>query len=98
MADDFIGGLGAGSSSDGSPSGGGTNAGSTADILRNQVLSQLTVTLGQVTAALQAAFPQASTNLTTTATGGTHAVPANAVFFMPVIINGTTYKVALFAS
>jgi hypothetical protein len=96
MADDFVNGLGGSGAGDAPGGGGGTNAGSTADILRNQVLSQLTTTLGQVTTALQAAFPQASTNLTTTATGGTHAVPANAFQFLTITINGVAYKVALF--
>lgn len=95
MADDFIGALG--SSTPGGGQIGGANTNTTADQLRNQVLSQLTTNLAAVTAALQAAFPQASSNLVTSATGGSHAVPANAVFFMPVVINGTTYKVALFA-
>ena len=75
---------------------GGANTSTTADQLRNQVLSQVATNLAAVTAALQAAFPQASSNLVTTATGGTHAVPANAAEFLPVVINGTTYKIALF--
>lgn len=91
----FIGNLGTAAPGGGQV--GGANTNTTADQLRNQVLSQLTTNLAAVTAALQAAFPQASTNLTTSATGGSHAVPANAVFFMPVVINGIAYKVALFA-
>ena len=94
MANDFIGGLGA--STPGGGQIGGANTNTTADQLRNQILSQLTTTLADVVTALQAAFPQASTNLVTSATGGSHAVPANAAFFMPVVINGTTYKIALF--
>ncbi len=97
MADDFINGLGgADGGAAGPQSGGGTAAGTTADILRNQLLSQLIVSLGNVSSALQAAFPQASTALTTTAIGGTHAVPANAVQFLTITVNGTAYKVALF--
>ncbi len=95
MADDFVNGLG-GSATGDAPSGGGINAGSTADILRNQVLSQLATSLAALVPAFQAAFPQASTNLTTTATGGTHAVPANAAQFLTITINGTAYKIALF--
>lgn len=91
----FIGSLGA--STPGGAQVGGANTNTTADQLRNQVLSQLTTTLGDVVTALQSAFPQASSNLVTTATGGSHAVPANAVFFLPVVINGITYKVALFS-
>lgn len=96
MADDFISGLGGGSSMAEGGSGGGTNAGSTADILRNQVLSQLTTTLQQVATALQSAFPQAGSNLTTTATGGSHAVPGSAAQFLTVTINGVAYKAALY--
>ncbi len=57
--------------------------------LRNQVLSQLVT-------ALMNAFPQASSELTTSATGGSHAVPADAVQFLTITINGTPYKIALF--
>lgn len=98
MADDFVNSLGgAGDQSSGSgPSGGGTNAGSTADILRNQVLSQLTTTLGQVTVALQAAFPQASTNLTTTATAGTQTLPAKPAEFLSITVSGVAYKIPLY--
>ena len=92
MSDTFVNSLGNGVA--GAQSG---NTSTTADQLRNQVLSQLATSLASVVTALQAAFPQASTNLVTTATGGSHAVPADAVLFMPVVINGTTYKVALFA-
>lgn len=94
MADDFVNSLG-GSTPEGSQVG-GANTNTTADQLRNQVLSQLTTTLGAVNTSLQSAFPQASANLTTTATAGTHAVPANAAQFLAITINGVAYKVALF--
>jgi len=94
MGEDFVNSLGG--AAPGGGQSGGANTNTTADQLRNQVLSQLTTTLQDVVDALQAAFPQAATNLATTATAGTHAVPTNAVFFMPVVINGVTYKVALY--
>lgn len=90
---DFIGNLGGGV---GGQQVGGANTNTTADQLRNQVLSELTTTLSQVVTALQAAFPQASANLTTTATGGSHAVPGNAAEFLTITINGVSYKLALF--
>lgn len=94
MADNFIDSLGG--SAPGGGQVGGANTNTTADQLRNQVLSKLSTDLVALTAAFQAAFPQASTNLTTIATGGSHAVPANAFEFLTITINGTAYKIALF--
>jgi hypothetical protein len=94
MSDTFVNSLG--SSTTGGQQVGGANTNTTADQLRNQVLSQLATSLASVVTALQAAFPQASTNLTTTATAGTHTVPASAAEFLTITINGTAYKVALF--
>lgn len=79
MPDDFIGGLGAG--------GGGTNT--TADQLRNQVLSQLVTVLSTL-------FPQASAAVTATATAGAATLPANPTAFLTITLNGTAYKVALY--
>jgi len=39
----------------------------------------------------------AGTTLATTATGGAETLPANPVAFLPVLINGTSYKIALYA-
>lgn len=94
MADDFVNSLG-GSTPEGGQVG-GANTNTTADQLRNQVLSQLAVTLATLVTALQAAFPQASNNLTTTATAGSHTVPTSAAEYLTITINGTSYKVALF--
>lgn len=94
MADDFIGGLG-GSTPEGSQVG-GANTNTTADQLRNQVLSKLAVSLGGVVTALQAAFPQASTSLTTTATAGTQTLPAKPAEFLSITVNGVAYKIPLY--
>lgn len=79
MADDFIGGSG----------GGGSAAGTTADILRNQVLSQLVTVLLTL-------FPQASSAVTATATAGAATLPAAPTAFLTITLNGTAYKVALY--
>ena len=94
MADDFIGSLGGGTPGGGQV--GGANTNTTADQLRNQVLSQLTTNLAAVTAALQAAFPQASSAIATTATAGSKTLPAAPADFLVITVSGTTYKVPLY--
>lgn len=94
MSDTFVNSLGG--AAPGGQQIGGANTNTTADQLRNQVLSQLAVSLAAVVTALQAAFPQASTSITTTATAGTKTLPAAPADFLLIDINGTPYKVALY--
>lgn len=88
MADEYIKSLGSGT---GSQSGGGPAAGTTADILRNQVLSRLTL-------AIENMFPQATASVTMTATAGdgTVPLPAAPVGFLTVTISGTGFKIPLY--
>lgn len=82
MADDFIGSLG----------GGGSNTtGTTADQLRNQVLSQLVT-------ALDNAFPQASAAISATATAGSATLPAAPKVFLTITVSGAAYKIALYGT
>ena len=83
MADDFIGGLGG--------SGSGTNTATTADQLRNQILSLLVT-------ALQNAIPQASASITHSATAGSDTLPAAPAGFLTITISGTAYKLALYGT
>ncbi|MCA6108093.1 hypothetical protein [Bradyrhizobium cenepequi] len=88
MADDFINALGGAASS--AQSGGGTAAGTTADILRNQVLSRLVTVLEQ-------AFPQASASISTTATGGSAPpLPPNPKAFLTITVSGQSFKIPLY--
>jgi hypothetical protein len=70
MADDFINALGAPSGPPEGQRGGGTDAGSTADILRNQVLSRLAM-------ALENGFPR-TVGIFTLAAAATTTVPQTA--------------------
>ena len=81
MADDFIGSLGGGV--------GGANTNTTADQLRNQVLSQIATTLAN-------AFPQANGAISATATTGAATLPTHPVSFLTVTIGSTAFKVALY--
>ena len=94
MSDTFVNNLG--SSSPGGGQIGGANTNTTADQLRNQVLSQVATNLASVTAALQAAFPQASSSIAPTATAGTASLPAAPANFLAVTINGTAFKIPLY--
>jgi len=78
---DFVGGLGAG---------GSNTTGTTADQLRNQVLSQLVL-------ALNAAFPQASASVSATATAGAATLPAAPTAFLTITVGSTAYKIALYS-
>lgn len=92
MPDDFVNALGAPQQS-GPPEGlrgGGTDAGSTADILRNQVLSAILT-------ALQASFPQATASISATATAGAATLPANPVAFLTITVGSAAYKVPIYA-
>jgi len=83
MADgDFIGSIGGA---------GGAGADTTADQLRNQVLSQLV-------RVLKTLFPQASASVTATATAGAATLPANPKAFLTITVNGAAYKVPLYGS
>lgn len=92
MADDFINALGGAPSPDapGPSSRGGTDAGSTADILRNQVLSAILT-------ALQAAFPQATATISPTATAGAATLPTNPTAFLTITVGSQAFKVPLYA-
>lgn len=94
MSDTFVNSLG--SSSPGGGQVGGANTNTTADQLRNQVLSQLAVSLASVVTALQAAFPQASASIATTATAGTKTLPAAPADFLVISVNGVSYKLPLY--
>jgi hypothetical protein len=63
MADDFINALGGSASA--TQTGGGTAAGTTADILRNQVMSQLVATISGLTAEFQRLRPAGAAPPTT---------------------------------
>lgn len=91
MPDDFINQLGGGGGEPppGGGGGGGTNAGSTADIFRNQVLSGLLT-------AIQAAFPQATTTISGAATAGAATLPANPTAFLTITVGSDAYKVPLY--
>jgi hypothetical protein len=81
MVDDFINSLGG--------SGAGTNTSTTADQLRNQVLSQLVV-------ALQNALPQSTSAISATATAGVATLPANPTAFLTITVGSTAYKLPLY--
>ncbi|WP_027584721.1 hypothetical protein [Bradyrhizobium sp. Ai1a-2] len=93
MADNWINGLGGATS--GAPpaaqAGGGPAAGTTADILRNQVLSQLVTVLTN-------AFPQASAQISDAATAGsgTVSLPAHPAAFLTINISGQAFKIPLY--
>lgn len=87
MVDDFIGGLGA--SAPGGGQVGGANTNTTADQLRNQVLSQIATTLANI-------FPTASASISATATTGAATLPANPVAFLEITVSGTQYKLPLY--
>ena len=85
MADDFIGGLGSQT-----PTGiGGANTNTTADQLRNQVLSQIATTLATI-------FPNASAAISPTATAGAATLPAAPVAFLEITVGSIAYKIALY--
>jgi hypothetical protein len=88
MADEFINSLGGGASAP--QSGGGTAAGTTADILRNQVLSRLVEVL-------TAAFPQATAQISNTANPGTATLPANPTAFLTITVGAQSFKIPLYS-
>lgn len=81
MADDFIVGLGG--------SGQGTSTSTTADQLRNQVLSELVTVLGKL-------FPQASASISASASAGAATLPAAPTAFLTITVGSTSYKIALY--
>jgi hypothetical protein len=88
MADDFINALGGAAS--GAQTGGGTAAGTTADILRNQVLSQLVTVLTN-------AFPQATAQISNTATGGgAQGLPPQPTAYLTITIGAQAFKIPLY--
>jgi len=88
MADDFINSLGG--DAPGGSQVGGANTNTTADQLRNQVLSAILT-------ALQAAFPQASASISHSATAGPDTLPAKPAGFLTITVGSTAYKVPLYA-
>lgn len=87
MVDDFTNSLGG--NSPGGSQVGGANTNTTADQLRNQVLSAILT-------ALQAAFPQATASISATATAGAATLPANPVAFLTINVGAASYKIALY--
>lgn len=87
MADDYIGALGG--DTPGGTQIGGANTNTTADQLRNQVLSRLVT-------ALEAAFPQATATVSLTATAGAATLPANPTGFLTITVGSDAYKIALY--
>jgi hypothetical protein len=88
MADDYINSLGGGASAP--QSGGGTAAGTTADILRNQVLSQLVTTLMNM-------FPQATAQISMTANAGEATLPDKPTGFLTITVGPQAFKIPLYA-
>lgn len=58
----------------------------------NVLLSQLITAVGNLTAAVEAAFPQASSAITHTATAGGDTLPANPSGFLSITVSGVAYK------
>lgn len=87
MADDFIDALGG--NAPGGSQVGGANTNTTADQLRNQVLSAILT-------ALQNKFPDASASISATATAGAAMLPANPAAFLTVTVGATSYKIPLY--
>lgn len=87
MADDWASSLGG--DTPGGAQIGGANTNTTADQLRNQVLSAILV-------ALQAAFPQATASISHTATAGPDTLPAKPAGFLTITVGSTSYKVPLY--
>lgn len=87
MADDFIDTLGG--NAPGGSQVGGANTNTTADQLRNQVLSAILT-------ALQAAFPQATATISATATAGAATLPANPAAFLTITVGAGSYKIPLY--
>lgn len=87
MADDFINNLGADTPGGGQV--GGANTNTTADQLRNQVLSAILT-------ALQASFPQATASISHTATAGPDTLPAKPAGFLTVTVGSTAFKIPLY--
>jgi hypothetical protein len=88
MADDWAAALGG--DTPGGAQVGGANTNTTADQLRNQVLSGILTTLMN-------AFPQATASISATATGGAATLPANPVAFLTITVGSTAYKLALYS-
>lgn len=89
MADDYIGALGG--DTPGGAQVGGANTNTTADQLRNQVLSGILTTL-------QNAFPQANGAISHTATAGPDTLPAKPAGFLTITVGSASYKVPLYAA
>lgn len=87
MADDYANSLGA--NTPGGSQAGGANTNTTADQLRNQVLSAILT-------ALQASFPQATASISATATAGAATLPANPTAFLTITVGATAYKLPLY--
>lgn len=88
MADSFVDSLGGGGLPN-SQAGGGTNTQTTADQLRNQVLSRLVVVL-------EAALPQATASISHSATAGPDTLPAKPAAFLTITVGSDAFKIPMY--
>ena len=70
---------------------GGANTNTSADQLRNQVLSGILT-------ALQNGFPQATASISSTATAGSATLPSNPTAFLTITVGADAYKIPLYGA